>query len=86
MVKSSGNFVEETTVKGIPSIALRDNTERPEIIIIGANELIDTNPAAIKPALDKLFAGEWKKGGIPELWDGKAAQRIVEHLDSIFNG
>ncbi|MCK9218035.1 MAG: UDP-N-acetylglucosamine 2-epimerase (non-hydrolyzing), partial [Firmicutes bacterium] len=37
-----------------------------------------TNPAAIKPALDKLFAGEWKKGGIPELWDGKTSERIVE--------
>ena len=71
---------------GIPCITLRDNTERPETITIGTNELIGTNPAAIKPALDKLFAGEWKKGGIPELWDGKAAMRIVEHLDSIFNG
>jgi UDP-N-acetylglucosamine 2-epimerase (non-hydrolysing) len=62
---------------GIPCITLRDNTERPETITIGTNELIGTDPKAIKPALDKLFAGSWKKGGIPALWDGKAAERIV---------
>jgi len=42
------------------------------------------NPNAIKPALDKLFAGKWKKGGIPELWDGKAAERIIEKLSEIY--
>jgi UDP-N-acetylglucosamine 2-epimerase (non-hydrolysing) len=42
--------------------------------------LLGTNPKALKPALEKLFAGEWKKGGIPELWDGKAAERIVQHI------
>lgn len=86
VITDSGGITEETTVMGIPCITLRDNTERPETITIGTNELIGTNPAAIKPALDRLFAGDWKKGGIPELWDGKAAHRIVEHLDSIFNG
>jgi UDP-N-acetylglucosamine 2-epimerase (non-hydrolysing) len=68
---------------GIPCITLRDNTERPETITIGTNELIGINPAAIKPALDKLFAGSWKKGGIPELWDGKAAVRIVKLLNEL---
>jgi UDP-N-acetylglucosamine 2-epimerase (non-hydrolysing) len=59
---------------------LRDNTERPETITIGTNELIGTDPEAIAPALEKLFKGKWKKGGIPELWDGKAAERIVAVL------
>lgn len=80
VITDSGGITEETTVMGIPCITLRDNTERPETITIGTNELIGTNPAAIKPALDKLFAGTWKKGGIPELWDGMAAERIVETL------
>lgn len=80
VITDSGGITEETTVMGIPCITLRDNTERPETITIGTNELIGTNPAAIKPALDMLFAGNWKKGGIPELWDGKAAERIVEIL------
>ena len=78
VITDSGGITEETTVMGVPCITLRDNTERPETITIGTNELIGTNPVAIKPALDKLFAGEWKKGGIPELWDGKTSERIVK--------
>ena len=77
VITDSGGITEETTVMGIPCITLRNSTERPETITIGTNELIGTDPAAIKPALDKLFAGEWKKGEIPELWDGMTSQKIV---------
>lgn len=84
VITDSGGITEETTVMGIPCITLRDNTERPETVTVGTNELIGINPAAIKPALDKLFAGEWKKGGIPELWDGKTAERIVNRLIEIY--
>ena len=80
VVTDSGGITEETTVMGVPCITLRDNTERPETCMVGTNELIGTNPAAVKPALDRLYAGEWKKGAIPELWDGHAAERIVEIL------
>ena len=83
VVTDSGGITEETTVMGVPCITLRDNTERPETCTVGTNELIGTNPAAIKPALDKLFAGEWKKGAIPELWDGHAAERIIEILSAL---
>ncbi len=85
VITDSGGITEETTVMGIPCITLRDNTERPETVEIGTNELIGTNPKAIKPALEKLFSGNWKKGSIPELWDGKAAERIVAHLLEIFD-
>jgi UDP-N-acetylglucosamine 2-epimerase (non-hydrolysing) len=80
VITDSGGITEETTVMGIPCMTLRDNTERPETITIGTNELLGTNPEAIKPAMEKLFSGEWKKGEIPELWDGKTAERIVEAL------
>ena len=80
VVTDSGGITEETTVMGVPCITLRDNTERPETCTIGTNELIGTNPENIKPALDKLFAGLWKKGSIPPLWDGHAAERIVDIL------
>ena len=80
VVTDSGGITEETTVMGVPCITLRDNTERPETCTVGTNELIGTNPDAIKPAMDKLFAGEWKKGAIPELWDGHTAARIIEIL------
>lgn len=83
VITDSGGITEETTVMLVPCITLRDNTERPETVTIGTNELIGTNPFAIKPALDKLFSGNWKKGGIPPLWDGKTAERIVECLLNI---
>jgi UDP-N-acetylglucosamine 2-epimerase (non-hydrolysing) len=67
----------------VPCITLRDNTERPETIDIGTNELIGTAPKRIKPALEKLIAGHWKQGQIPEKWDGKAAERIVEVLSGM---
>lgn len=80
VVTDSGGITEETTVMGVPCITLRDNTERPETCTVGTNELIGTNPSAVKPALDILFAGEWKKGAIPALWDGHTAERIVDIL------
>lgn len=78
VITDSGGITEETTVMGIPCMTLRDNTERPETITEGTNELIGTNPKAIQPAMEKLFAGEWKTGQIPYLWDGHAAERIVD--------
>jgi UDP-N-acetylglucosamine 2-epimerase (non-hydrolysing) len=84
VITDSGGITEETTLLGVPCLTIRDNTERPETISIGTNELIGTDPAAIKPALQKLFAGNWKKGGIPERWDGKTAKRIVQHICEIF--
>ena len=80
VITDSGGITEETTVMGVPCMTLRDNTERPETISIGTNELLGTHPKAIRPAMEKLFSGYWKKGNIPELWDGKTAERIVEHL------
>ena len=68
---------------GIPCMTLRNNTERPETVEIGSNELVGTDPRAIKPAMEKLFSGKWKKGSIPELWDGKTAERIVEILTKL---
>ncbi len=80
VVTDSGGITEETTVMGVPCITLRDNTERPETCTIGTNELIGTNPKNIKPALQTLYAGKWKKGAIPPLWDGRTAERIIDIL------
>jgi UDP-N-acetylglucosamine 2-epimerase (non-hydrolysing) len=84
VITDSGGITEETTVMGIPCITLRDSTERPETCTIGTNELIGTDPDAIAPALIKLQRGEWKQGSIPEKWDGKAADRIIEIILDIF--
>jgi UDP-N-acetylglucosamine 2-epimerase (non-hydrolysing) len=80
VITDSGGITEETTVMHIPCITLRDTTERPETCTIGTNELIGTNPEAIKPALNKLFENKWKTGSIPALWDGNTADRIVNIL------
>ena len=80
VITDSGGITEETTVMGVPCLTLRDNTERPETITLGTNELVGTNPENIKPYMDKLFAGEWKKGGEIPLWDGKTAERIIDIL------
>jgi UDP-N-acetylglucosamine 2-epimerase (non-hydrolysing) len=84
VLTDSGGITEETTVMKVPCITLRDNTERPETIDMGTNELIGTEPKKIKPALEKLFAGRWKQGQIPEKWDGKAAERILKVLELLF--
>ena len=80
VITDSGGITEETTVMGIPCMTLRNNTERPETCEIGTNELVGTDVNAIAPAMARVFAGEWKKGGIPELWDGYASDRIINVL------
>jgi len=85
VITDSGGITEETTVMGIPCMTLRDNTERPETCSIGTNELIGTNPENIPFYLNKLKNGDWKRGAIPPLWDGHAADRIVEKIISHFN-
>ncbi len=84
VITDSGGITEETTVMGVPCLTLRDSTERPETISEGTNELIGTNPSALAPALDRLFAGQWKRGTIPEKWDGKTGERIVTILEDLF--
>ncbi|OYU57291.1 MAG: UDP-N-acetylglucosamine 2-epimerase (non-hydrolyzing) [Chitinophagaceae bacterium BSSC1] len=85
VITDSGGITEETTVMGIPCITLRNNTERPETVEIGTNKLIGTDPNNIPPALKLLFSGNWKKGQIPELWDGKTSNRIIKILSNIYN-
>ena len=80
VVTDSGGITEETTVMKVPCMTLRDNTERPETITVGTNELVGTNPDNVAPFMAKLHKGDWKAGDIPELWDGKTSQRIVRDL------
>jgi UDP-N-acetylglucosamine 2-epimerase (non-hydrolysing) len=83
VITDSGGVTEETTVMGVPCITLRDTTERPETVSIGTNELIGTDPAALANPLEAITAGRWKKGAIPDLWDGRTSERIAKILDRL---
>ncbi len=76
----SGGLQEETTVLGIPCITLREETERPITVEVGTSEVLGCDHEAILHAVDRILRGEWKKGGIPEGWDGKTAERIADVL------
>ncbi|WCO01123.1 non-hydrolyzing UDP-N-acetylglucosamine 2-epimerase [Psychroserpens ponticola] len=85
VITDSGGITEEASVMRVPCLTLRDNTERPETITLGTNELVGTNPKNMKPYLDKLFAGNWKKGNDIPLWDGQTATRIITSLKELFS-
>jgi len=80
VITDSGGITEETTFLNIPCITLRDNTERPETCLIGTNELVGTNPEVIPEFVYKMKSGKWKSGKVPEFWDGKASERIIEQI------
>lgn len=83
VITDSGGITEEASVMKVPCLTLRDNTERPETITLGTNELVGTNPENLKPYLEQLFNGTWKKGQEIPLWDGQTATRIIEVLKTI---
>ena len=76
----SWGIQEETTVLGVPCLTLRNNTERPVTVTQGTNIVIGSKAEAIVEESQKILIGEVKKGRRPDLWDGKAAERIVEVL------
>jgi UDP-N-acetylglucosamine 2-epimerase (non-hydrolysing) len=78
VVTDSGGIQEETTYLGVPCITVRDNTERPITVEVGTNILAGTDFNNVFTALDEMLSGTIKKGRIPDLWDGKAASRVVE--------
>jgi len=80
VLTDSGGLQEETTYLGVPCLTMRENTERPSTIEMGTNELVGNDLDALFRHFEKIMSNDFKKGRIPPLWDGKAAERIVDVL------
>jgi len=80
VLTDSGGLQEETTALGVPCVTIRENTERPITVDEGTNVLAGTEPQAVIAAAREAIAGRGKRGRRPALWDGAAAQRIVDIL------
>ena len=80
VLTDSGGIQEETTILNIPCLTLRENTERPVTLKEGTNTIVGSNPEKIISKSMDILNGKKKKGRIPKLWDGKAAERIINIL------
>jgi len=80
VITDSGGISEETTVLGIPCFTMRNNTERPETQTIGTNTLVGTSIENLEKIFGEFLINGPRKAGIPELWDGKASERIIDIL------
>lgn len=86
IITDSGGIQEETTFLQVPCMTFRDSTERPVTVELGTNILMqDLDPHTVKVQMEKILSGEIKKGTIPPLWDGMAAERITDILVSQYN-
>jgi UDP-N-acetylglucosamine 2-epimerase (non-hydrolysing) len=80
IVTDSGNIAEEATFLDVPCITLNSYAEHPETWRIGTNVLVNEDPAALAEALQRLQTGEWQHTTLPDRWDGRTAERIVQVL------
>ncbi|HJY77000.1 MAG TPA: UDP-N-acetylglucosamine 2-epimerase (non-hydrolyzing) [Burkholderiales bacterium] len=80
VLTDSGGMQEETTALSVPCLTLRENTERPITVEQGTNTLVGRDRALIVRLVDEILATGGKRGRTPELWDGRAAERIAGHL------
>src|SRR5204863_8375362 len=83
VITDSGGLQEETTVLGVPCITLRNNTERPITCEVGTNVVVGNSRDKILHRATAVLKGEASPGKVPEKWDGKAAERIVQILANL---
>jgi UDP-N-acetylglucosamine 2-epimerase (non-hydrolysing) len=80
VLTDSGGIQEETTYLGVPCVTIRDNTERPITVEVGTNILSGSDIGNAHRWVEAILDGKAKRGAVPELWDGKAAERIATVL------
>lgn len=84
VLTDSGGITEETTILNVPCLTFRNSTERPETCTLGTNVLVGQNPVLIEKAFDTLLGEQWPQAQEIALWDGAAAQRIIQSLIDIY--
>jgi UDP-N-acetylglucosamine 2-epimerase (non-hydrolysing) len=82
VITDSGGIQEETTALGVPCLTLRENTERPITVAEGTNTLVGTSPRALHAAVQEVLSTGGKRGRVPPLWDGTAAQRVADRIEA----
>lgn len=80
IITDSGNVAEEATFNGVPCITLNSYTEHIETVKIGTNELVGEDADVLTLKVEQMLEGNWKKAGIPDRWDGRSAERILQIL------
>ena len=80
VITDSGNVAEEATFNGVPCITLNNYTEHQETVTVGSNVLVGEDADKLREAVGKMVRGEWKKCALPDRWDGRTAERIVQIL------
>ncbi len=80
IITDSGNVAEEATFNGVPCITLNSYTEHQETVSIGSNVLVGEDPVRLSAELSRMVRGEWKRCGLPDRWDGRTAERIIQIL------
>ena len=78
VITDSGNVAEEATFNGVPCITLNNYTEHQETVTVGSNVLVGEDADKLREAVTKMVGGEWKKCALPDRWDGRTAERIVQ--------
>ena len=80
IITDSGNVAEEATFNSVPCITLNDYTEHQETVSVGSNVLVGEDPEKLRAAVTQMVAGTWKKSALPDRWDGRTADRILQIL------
>lgn len=80
IITDSGNVAEEATFNGVPCITLNSYTEHQETVTVGSNVLVGEDPQRLGEEVSKMVSGQWKKCALPDRWDGRTAERIVQIL------
>ena len=80
VITDSGNVAEEATFNGVPCITLNNYTEHQETVSVGSNVLVGEDAGKLGEAVKNMVNGEWKKCALPDRWDGRTAERILQIL------